>query len=125
MCRAGVGCNGPVVEEGLSLDREARRQVQLGLQAGGFDPGGADGLFGPRTRAAIRNWQTSRGARATGYLDGASAEALRTAVASGAPVAQVARPQPIVPTAEPPRASPAVAPSPPTSAELEGCSGSR
>ena len=114
------GCNGPVVEEGLSLDREARRQVQLGLQAGGFDPGGADGLFGPRTRAAIRNWQTSRGARATGYLDGASAEALRTAGASGAPIAQVARPQPLVATAEPPQASPAVAPSPPTSAELEG-----
>ena len=46
------GCNGPVVEEGLGLDRAARRQIQLGLRAGGFDPGGADGLFGPRTRAA-------------------------------------------------------------------------
>ena len=32
----------------------ARRQIQKGLAAGGFDPGGADGLFGPRTRAAIR-----------------------------------------------------------------------
>ena len=29
-----------------------------------------------RTRAAIRSWQTSRGARGTGYLDGAAAEAL-------------------------------------------------
>ena len=71
------GCNGPVVEEGLGLDRSARRDVQQGLQASGFDPGVADGLFGPRTRAAIRNWQTSQGARATGYLDGASAVALR------------------------------------------------
>ena len=34
------GCNGPVVEEGLRLDRAARRQIQLGLRAGGFDPGG-------------------------------------------------------------------------------------
>ena len=48
------GCNGPVVEEGLNLDRAARRRIQQGLAAGGFDPGGADGLFGPRTRAAIR-----------------------------------------------------------------------
>ena len=71
------GCNGPAVEEALRLDRPARRQIQRGLQAAGFDPGGADGLFGPRTRAAIRRWQTSRGARATGYLDRASVAALR------------------------------------------------
>ena len=77
------GCNGPVVEEGLGLDRDARRQVQLGLRAAGYDPGGADGLFGPRTRAAIRSWQTSRGARANGYLDRAAVGALRTAGASG------------------------------------------
>ena len=71
------GCNGPVVEEGLGLDRAVRRQIQEGLQAVGFDPGGADGMFGPRTRAAIRRWQTSRGERATGYLDGALVAALR------------------------------------------------
>ena len=64
------GCTGPVVEEGLGLDRAGRREVQQGLQAAGFDPGGADGMFGPRTRSAIRSWQRSRGARATGYLDG-------------------------------------------------------
>ena len=71
------GCNGPVVEEGLGLDRSTRRQVQQGLQAAGFDPGGADGLFGPRTRAAIRSWQSARGGRSTGYLDGEQVEALR------------------------------------------------
>ena len=87
------GCNGPVVEEGLGLDRSARRQVQVSLQSGGFDPGGADGLFGPRTRAAIRRWQTSRGLRATGYLDGPSAEALRTTGAPGASAAAVAAPE--------------------------------
>ena len=79
------GCNGPVVEEGLGLDRAARRQVQEGLQATGFDPGGADGMFGPRTRSAIRSWQTSRGARATGYLDGASVSALSPAVSAAQP----------------------------------------
>ena len=81
------GCNGPVVEEGLGLDRAARRQIQQGLQSAGFDPGGADGLFGPRTRAAIRRWQSSRGARSTGYLDGASAAALPTASGSALAVA--------------------------------------
>ena len=70
------GCNGPVVEEGLGLNRAARRQIQLDLSAKGFDPGGADGLFGPRTRAAIRSWQSARGIRSTGYLDGPQVEAL-------------------------------------------------
>ena len=77
------GCNGPVVEEGLVLNRATRRQIQLGLRSAGFDPGGADGLFGPRARTAIRNWQSSRGGRATGYLDGAAVEALGTAGGSG------------------------------------------
>ena len=81
------GCNGPVVEEGLGLDRAARRQIQQGLQAGGFDPGGADGLFGPRTRAAIRSWQASGGGRATGYLDDAAVSALRSADGSRPAVA--------------------------------------
>ena len=30
------GCNGPVVEEGLNLDRAARRRIQQGLEAAGF-----------------------------------------------------------------------------------------
>ena len=72
------GCNGPVVEQGLGLNQAARRQVQQGLRTEGFDPGGADGLFGPRTRSAIRNWQSARGVRSTGYLDGPQVEALRS-----------------------------------------------
>ena len=88
------GCNGPVVEEGLGLDRAARRRIQLGLRSAGFDPGGADGLFGPRTRAAIRAWQSSRCGRATGYLDGAAVEALRTAGVSAPAVAVQAAPAP-------------------------------
>ncbi len=80
------GCNGPVVEEGLGLNQAARRQVQLGLRSAGFDPGGADGLFGPRTRAAIRSWQSARGVRSTGYLDGSQVEALRSQGGSRPPV---------------------------------------
>ena len=65
-----------------------------------LDPGGADGLFGPRTRSAIRNWQSSRGGRATGYLDGAAVEALRPAGGFGPALAAVA------PPARPPAAAP-------------------
>ena len=67
------------VEASLGLDRPARRLIQQGLRNEGFDPGAPDGLFGPRTRAAIRSWQASRGASPSGYLDGAEAELLRGA----------------------------------------------
>ena len=70
------------VEASLALPRPTRRLIQQGLQNAGFDPGAPDGLFGPRTRAAIRRWQEARGVPASGYLDGAQAEALR---AAGAP----------------------------------------
>ena len=36
----------------------------------GFDPGGADGLFSPRRRTAIRNWQAACGTGATGRRAG-------------------------------------------------------
>jgi hypothetical protein len=79
------GCNGPVVEEGLGLNQAARQQVQQGRQAAGFAPGGADGLFSPRTRAAIRRWQSARGVRSTGHLDGQQVEALRSRGGSAPP----------------------------------------
>ena len=81
-----------LVEASLGLDRAMRRRVQQGLATAGFSPGPADGVFGPGTRAAIRLWQASRGAAATGYLDAASAQALGVAVASAA-AAQAARVQ--------------------------------
>ena len=118
------GCNGPVVEEGLGLDRSARREIQEGLQAQGFDPGGADGMFGPRTRTAIRSWQSSRGARPTGYLDGASVAGLRPSVA-GQPTFRQREQPGTVAAAVPPSAAPSAVssaqqqPAPAASAELE------
>lgn len=58
------------------LSREQRIQVQQGLAALGFDPGPADGLFGPKTRAAIWDWQNAKGLEATGFLTREEAEAL-------------------------------------------------
>lgn len=55
-------------EDALGLTRLKRRQMQKGLAAEGFNPGGADGVFGPQTRKAIRGWQAAQGAAATGYL---------------------------------------------------------
>ena len=71
-------------EAALGLDRAARRRIQRGLAAAGFDPGPADGVFGPATRTAIRRWQAGRGAPSTGYLDGAAAVALGSGSAASA-----------------------------------------
>ena len=67
------------IEAALSLDRPMRRLIQQGLSNEGFDAGALDGLFGPRTRAAIRAWQAAREQAETGYLDDAQASALRSA----------------------------------------------
>ena len=97
-------------ETSLELDRPSRRLIQQGLRNEGFDPGTPDGLFGPRTRGAIRAWQAARGQAATGYLDGAQAELLRVAAAGDVPAlpppaatvadAPVAAEGPAEPTAE-------------------------
>ena len=68
--------DGTAIEAALNLDRATRRLIQEWLQVGGFDPGGADGQFGPRTRGAIRQWQAAQGVPPTGYLTSPQIEAL-------------------------------------------------
>lgn len=56
-------------EQALNLSTRQRRQIQRNLSLLGHDPHGIDGVFGPGTRAAIKDWQLHEGgARATGYL---------------------------------------------------------
>lgn len=50
------------------LDPGARAQSQRWLNALGYGTGGADGVYGPRTRGAIAAWQRSVGHAADGYL---------------------------------------------------------
>ncbi|MCV3737010.1 peptidoglycan-binding protein [Rhizobium sp. TRM96647] len=50
------------------LDPAARAQSQRWLNALGYGTGGADGVYGPRTRAAIASWQRSAGYAGDGYL---------------------------------------------------------
>ena len=87
------------VEAALGLDRPTRRMIQQGLRNEGFDPGAPDGLFGPRTRAAIRAWQAARNEPRTGYLDGDEVAALLAAV-----------PRPVTASPEPHGPAPASAP---------------
>ena len=63
-------------ESSLELGRGARRMVQAGLSSLGYEPGPADGLFGVRTREAIRRYQGEKGFESTGYLRAEESEAL-------------------------------------------------
>lgn len=56
-----------------------RRNVQEALHHRGYYHGPVDGIFGPRTRAAIRRFQNSIGAKSTGYLTALEATRLVSA----------------------------------------------
>lgn len=58
-----------LAEDDLNLTREARRDIQRDLTLLGFSTRGVDGIFGPGTRGAIRNWQQENGFTQTSYLD--------------------------------------------------------
>ena len=64
------------VESSLGLERTKRTMVQGGLASLGHAPGPADGLFGSRTRTAIRRYQTTKGFETTGYLTAEQSQAL-------------------------------------------------
>jgi peptidoglycan hydrolase-like protein with peptidoglycan-binding domain len=49
------------------LDESSRVALQDGLTALGFDAGGSDGVFGRRTRNALREYQKARGLPADGF----------------------------------------------------------
>lgn len=59
---------GQQAESRLNLSHGDRVAIQRRLNALGYATGGADGVFGSRTRSAIRGWQQSNGYQATGYL---------------------------------------------------------
>ena len=63
-------------EAALRLDRSDRVLVQRGLASLGKDVGAADGVFGQRTRAAVRSWQVDAGFKATGHLTREQADRL-------------------------------------------------
>lgn len=65
---AGAGkLQNPPPEDAPALSRNNILQLQEALQKRGFDAGEPDGIMGPATRAAIRQFQSANGLVADGY----------------------------------------------------------
>jgi peptidoglycan hydrolase-like protein with peptidoglycan-binding domain len=58
-------------ETTLKMTNHDRQKLQVALQSLGFDVGGIDGDFGPRSRQNIAAWQTKNGHVATGFVTAA------------------------------------------------------
>lgn len=67
------------------------RSAQQALRDKGFDPGPIDGVMGPRTSAAVRDFQQKENLRVTGQLD---AETRSQLLASSSPAASPSSPRP-------------------------------
>jgi membrane-bound lytic murein transglycosylase B len=61
-----------------SLNREQTLELQTLLNALGFDAGEADGLFGSKTRAAVRAFQVEQGVAADGFPTASLLDRVRT-----------------------------------------------
>lgn len=74
---------GPIVADwprgARALSRDERAELQRLLARAGYDPGGADGLIGPNSMAALRKWQRAAGQVPDGHASLAMLEALRRA----------------------------------------------
>ncbi len=60
----------------LSSDSDAVRQAQQALNQQGYDVGPIDGIHGPMTQGALREFQQDQNLQATGQLDQETASAL-------------------------------------------------
>lgn len=70
-------------EAALSLNRAKRSEIQRRLQLLGFDPKGADGVFGQNTREALSAWQEDKGFPANGFLSAVQLLALNAQSQAG------------------------------------------
>src|SRR5882672_835722 len=63
----GAGIMGSWPRDEMMLNENQRMTLQQGLTALGFDTGATDGVFGRRTRQALRDYQKSRSLPADGF----------------------------------------------------------
>jgi serine/threonine protein kinase/peptidoglycan hydrolase-like protein with peptidoglycan-binding domain len=63
-------------ETALHLSPVDRQHIQVALTSLGFNTGGTDGVFGPRTRDMVAGWQKARDYAATGFMTAAENQAL-------------------------------------------------
>ncbi len=59
-----------------AMGDEKVKAAQQALKDKGHDPGAMDGKMGPKTQAAIRDFQKAQGMEATGHLDAKTMQAL-------------------------------------------------
>lgn len=80
-----VGTSPVAVEAALRLTRTQRVEIQRQLSSLGFDTGVADGLWGAKTRTAIKSWQRANRQSQTGYLTAAQVKLLASQAGSVTP----------------------------------------
>lgn len=61
---------------GVAMGDEKVKAAQQALKDKGHDPGEVDGTMGPKTQAALRDFQKAEGMEATGHLDEKTTQAL-------------------------------------------------
>ena len=70
---------------GMSGNTERVKAVQQALKDQGHDPGAIDGVMGPKTEAALRDYQQKQGLKVTGRLDADTSAKLGVQKSSSAP----------------------------------------
>lgn len=95
---------GAAAEQRLDLTRAERRTIQENLTVLGHDTRGVEGIFGPGTRTALRQWQAANDLPETGYLTSAQVALLNQQADAAAPAPE---PQADTSETEPTRPDPA------------------
>jgi peptidoglycan hydrolase-like protein with peptidoglycan-binding domain len=95
-------------------NREQVKAVQQALKDKGHDPGDVDGVMGPKTRGALKDFQKKEGMKDTGRIDQETMTKLgveaKTSATSPAPGS--VSPSTSSPSASPSSTSPSATPSP-------------
>lgn len=73
------------IEAALKLTRTQRVEIQKQLTALGYDAGVADGLWGAKTRTAIKTWQKANRKTQTGYVTAAQVKLIASQAGSVTP----------------------------------------